>query len=72
MAEFEITRAGCLLQPTGDIYVCFFLIFHNVVVFRGIKVHLLNKVSKQFICEHRPLLGLPCLAVVIIKHGYLE
>lgn len=50
----------------------FFLIFHNVVVFRGIKGHLLNQVSKQFVCERRPLLGLPCLAVVIIKHGYLE
>lgn len=52
-----------------------FLIFHSVVVFRGIKVHLLNKVAKvsnQYNCEHSPLVGLISLAAVIIKRGYLE
>lgn len=56
----------------GYIWV-FFLIFHNIVVFRGINRHLLNKVAKVlklYICERSSLLGLISLAAVIIKHGY--
>lgn len=43
MAESEIARAGCLLLPHGDLFKN---LFHNVVVCKGIKGHLLNEVAK--------------------------
>lgn len=71
MAEFEIAQAGCRRLPCGHLFLN---IFHNVVVFKGIKGHLLNEVAKvsSSLTERSPLLERISRAAVIIAHKYLE